>query len=102
MTIHERLSGKLSKSFSPEFLDIVDESYKHRGHPGFKPGGETHFRITMVSAQFSGKNRVERQRMVYEVLREELQGQIHALCLFLQTPEEQASTKSSLTSPIAV
>lgn len=91
MTMQDTLRSKLTANFSPESIDIVDESYKHRGHAGFKPEGETHFKVAMVSTQFEGKSRVERQRMVFDVVKEEMQTRIHALSLHLQTPQEATS-----------
>jgi BolA protein len=94
MTMQDTLQSKLAAQFSPESIEIMDESYKHRGHAGFKPEGETHFKIAMVSVRFEGKTRVERQRMVFDVLKEEMQHRIHALSLHLQTPEEFAGNAS--------
>ena len=76
-TIKEKLTG----AFAPERLDIVDESHLHAGHTGARPEGESHFRVEIVAAAFDGKSRVERQRMVYATLSEELKTDVHALAL---------------------
>ena len=81
---------KLATAFSPDSLDIADESAKHAGHAGARPGGETHFRVRIVSAQFAGLTRVERQRRVFAVLADELAGGVHALALATFTPDEAA------------
>ncbi|MEM6902452.1 MAG: BolA family protein [Pseudomonadota bacterium] len=82
------MQKKLEAEFSPAELVIKDESHKHEGHAGHDGRGESHFRMTIVSAAFSGQNRVNRQRMVHKVLAEELADRVHALALKLQTPEE--------------
>ena len=82
------LTDKLAAALSPAQVEVVDESHKHRGHAGARPEGQTHFRITVVSAAFEGKSRVARQRLVYETLRDELAGPVHALSLRLLTPGE--------------
>lgn len=88
MSTADRLRERLSAAFSPLRLDIVDESAHHAGHAGSRPGGETHFRVTIVSAAFEGLNRVARQRAVYAILAEELTNQVHALSLTALTPAE--------------
>lgn len=90
MTVAETLRRKLQDALAPSVLEIEDESAKHKGHAGWRPGGETHFRITVVATVFEGKSRVERQRMVYDVLRDELADRVHALALATRTPAEAA------------
>jgi BolA protein len=86
MSVANTIEDKLTAAFSPETLEIIDESHMHKGHAGARPEGETHFRVTMTSADFSGKSRVERQREVYKVLADELAGPVHALALSLAAP----------------
>ena len=81
MTRAERMTATLSRVFVPSHLDIVDESGKHRGHAGARPEGETHYRIIIHSAAFSGKSRVETHRMVNEALRTEFDMGLHALSI---------------------
>ncbi|HEY7991869.1 MAG TPA: BolA family protein [Stellaceae bacterium] len=88
MATIDRLRARLTERFAPVRLEIIDESARHAGHAGARPGGETHFRVTIVSAAFAGQNRVARQRAVYGVLAEELAHQVHALSLAALTPEE--------------
>ncbi len=75
----------------PESLDVADESHLHEGHAGHRPGGETHFRVYIVSPSFEGKSRVERHRMVNAVLEAELKGSVHALAIKAQAPNESRS-----------
>ena len=82
------IDNKLRARFAPARLSIEDESSKHHGHAGWREGGETHFRVEIVSAAFEGKNRVARQRLVYEALKAELDAGLHALALATLTPEE--------------
>ncbi len=69
-------------------LEVVDDSGRHAGHVGARPEGETHFNVTVVADAFAGKSRVQRQRLVYGILSEELAGPVHALSLVTSTPEE--------------
>lgn len=79
---------KLAQALQPTNLDIVNDSSRHAGHMGDDGSGESHFRVTIVSSVFTGKNRVERQRMVYDLLAEEMRGGIHALSIKAVTPDE--------------
>jgi BolA protein len=89
MSVADTMARKLTERFAPSRLDIVDESHRHAGHAGAQPGGETHFSVTLVSAEFAGMGRVARQRLVYETLAEELKGGVHALSLTTLAPDEQ-------------
>jgi BolA family transcriptional regulator, general stress-responsive regulator len=88
MTMRDRIAGKLTEAFAPQRLDVVDESHKHAGHAGSRPGGETHYRVHIVSEAFRGKSRVERHRMVNETLSGELVGGVHALAIHASAPGE--------------
>ena len=88
MSTAETIRTKLTERFAPTRLMVVDESHRHAGHAGARPGGETHFNVTVVSAAFTGLNRVARQRLVYQTLSEELAGGVHALSLTTTTPDE--------------
>jgi BolA protein len=82
------ITKKLTAAFEPESLDVVDESHQHAGHAGHRPGGETHFRVTIVAQAFTGKSRLERHRMVNETLSSELAGGVHALAIHASAPGE--------------
>ncbi|HTT97270.1 MAG TPA: BolA family protein [Rhizomicrobium sp.] len=84
----DTIRAKLTAAFAPDALDVEDESAKHAGHSGARPGGETHFNVRIVSKAFEGVSRVERQRRVYAALSEELRSRIHALSLTTLTPAE--------------
>lgn len=87
----KRIEQKLSTLFQPDRLTIVDESHLHAGHAGAAPGGETHYRIEIVSELFRQKSRLQRHRLVNDALDEELQTGLHALAIRAQAPgEEQA------------
>jgi BolA protein len=88
MTVAETLREKLIAAFAPGDLVIDDESARHAGHSGARPGGETHFNVRIVSAAFEGLSRVERQRRVYAALADEMRGSVHALALTTLTPAE--------------
>ena len=82
------ITEKLTKAFAPESLRVLDESHQHEGHAGHRPGGETHFRIYIVSGAFKGKSRIERHRMVNAALASELAGGVHALAIHANAPGE--------------
>ena len=86
--VQARIRRKLESVLAPESLDVVDESHRHAGHAGARPEGETHFRVEIVSAAFDGKSRVDRQRLVYQILAEELKERVHALALTTRAPGE--------------
>jgi BolA protein len=88
MSVADIIREKLIAAFAPDDLVIDDESARHAGHSGARPGGETHFNVRIVSAAFEGSSRVERQRRVYAALAEELRGPVHALALTTLTPTE--------------
>ena len=83
------ITEKLTKAFTPESLDVVDESHQHEGHVGHRPGGQTHFRVYIVADAFRGKSRLERHRMINATLSGELAGGVHALAIHATAPGEQ-------------
>ena len=91
MSVARSIEGKLSAAFAPLTLDVRDESALHAGHAGARPGGESHFRVLIVSDRFEGLSRVARQRLVNAALREELAGPVHALAMSTLTPAEFAA-----------
>jgi BolA protein len=91
MRVADRIRSKLEAAFAPVRLTVVDDSERHRGHAGHRPGGQTHFNVEIVSAAFAGLSRVERQRKVYAALAEELAGPVHALSVAARSPEEDRS-----------
>src|SRR5581483_2838446 len=88
MNTKASITNKLREAFSPESLEVSDESHLHEGHAGHRPGGETHFRLYIVSSAFKGKSRIERHRMINEVLARELAGGVHALAIHASAPGE--------------
>lgn len=88
MGVAQQIREKLTVALNPERLEIEDESHRHAGHAGSRPGGETHFRVEVVSTAFQGKSRLERQRLVYAALKDEMSQQIHALSLVTRAPGE--------------
>jgi len=82
------MTEKLRNAFDPASFEQIDESENHRGHGGWREGGESHFRLRMTSASFAGQGRVQRQRAVNTVLAEELAGPVHALAMELSAPGE--------------
>jgi BolA family transcriptional regulator, general stress-responsive regulator len=91
--VADKIRRKLTETFAPTRLDIVDDSHRHAGHAGAREGGETHFSVEMVSATFAGKSRVERQRLVYAALAAEMADRVHALALRTLAPGEDVPNK---------
>ena len=87
-SVADTIRRKLIERFAPTKLEIEDQSDRHIGHTGARPGGETHFAVTIMSAAFVGQSRVARQRLVYEALAGELATRIHALSLITLAPDE--------------
>jgi BolA family transcriptional regulator, general stress-responsive regulator len=88
MNTRDTITNKLREAFTPESLEVTDESHLHEGHAGHRPGGETHFRLYIVSPAFKGKSRVERHRMINAALAGELAGSVHALAIRAEAPGE--------------
>ena len=88
MSTRDAIINKSREAFLPESLDVADESHLHEGHTGHRPGGETHFRVYIVSKAFEGKSRIERHRMINAALAAELAGPVHALALKAHAPGE--------------
>jgi len=89
VSVADTIRHKLTARFSPTRLVVVDESHRHAGHVGARPGGETHFAVTIASAAFAGLGRVARQRLVYDALKAELAAGVHALSLVTLAPDEE-------------
>jgi BolA protein len=88
MSVADQIQQKLRAALAPEAMTLIDDSHRHHGHPGARPGGESHFRLEIVAAAFTGLGRVERQRLVMRVLRDELAGPVHALNISARAPGE--------------
>jgi BolA protein len=91
MGTRDAILEKLARAFAPASLDVADESHQHAGHAGHREGGETHFRVHIVSEAFRGKSRLERHRMVNETLAAELKGGVHALAIQASVPGEDGA-----------
>lgn len=89
--IIEAIRNKLTAAFEPTRLEVEDDSARHHGHAGARPGGESHFNVVIEAAAFAGANKVARQRMVYRALAEELAGPVHALSVKAIAPGEASS-----------
>lgn len=89
------IASKLSREFTPQHLEVVNESHQHN----VAPGSESHFKVTLVSSAFVGRRQVQRHQAVYGVLAEELSGGVHALALHTYAPEEWQGPKSVPASP---
>jgi BolA protein len=91
LSVAERIRERLA-ALQPQALELVDESERHRGHAGWREGGGTHWRLTIVAPAFAGKPTVARHRMVYQALGDLMQHPIHALAITARAPEEKGSS----------
>jgi len=90
MSVAATIESKLRAALQPTRVQVIDESALHKGHAGHRPGGQSHFRVEIVSAAFEGQPRIARQRRVYEILADELEAGVHALALKTLTPAEDS------------
>lgn len=86
--VADTIAAKLTTAFSPSRLEVVDDSDRHQGHAGHRQGGESHFNLVIEAQAFAGKGRVVRQRLIHQVLAEELAGPVHALSIVATAPGE--------------
>jgi BolA protein len=80
---------RLNSALNPTRIELTDDSEQHRGHGGYNPEGESHFSLSIETPAFAGKNRVERQRMIYAALGELMQARVHALSIRASAPEDE-------------
>jgi BolA protein len=88
MRTSDIITKKLTEAFAPQSLKVEDESHRHEGHAGHRPGGQTHYRVYIVSDAFKGKSRLKRHRMINDILSSELAGGVHALAIHASAPGE--------------
>lgn len=88
MRVADIIIEKLTAAFAPDSVRVEDESHRHEGHAGHRPGGETHYRIHIVAKAFEGKSRLDRHRMINEILAGELKAGVHALAIHASAPGE--------------
>ncbi len=93
MTRKEHIRQKIEGALDVVRLEVVDDSARHAGHAGARPEGETHFQVLVISPEFAGLSRLERQRRINDILKEELEGAIHALSIKALTPDEAAQKR---------
>ena len=84
--VGQGITAKLAQAFSPQALEVIDESHQHAGHSGARPDGESHFRVKIVAKAFRGKSLVDQHRMVNTVLAEDLRERVHALAIQSSPP----------------
>lgn len=92
MTLRDWMDETLRHELGATEVSIVDESHLHAGHGGWREGGETHFRMDLVSPAFAGKSRIERHRLVNAALAPAFARGLHALALTARAPGEGAKT----------
>eukprot|EP01037_Dinobryon_pediforme_P022508 gene22508-23691_t len=102
MTVRSRILAKLTESFAPSLLEVIDESHQHAGHAGVAGGqGETHFRVIIGATRLDGLGRVAQHRLVNAALSDELAGGVHALAIELPGVRRDAKPATLLTLPPA-
>ena len=88
MSVAQEIRTRLEAALTPVELEIIDQSDEHRGHAGWREGGETHFHMRLVSDAFTDLSRIERQRAVHKALGDLLEATVHALSMDLRAPGE--------------
>ena len=88
MSVEASIRQKLTEALEPTRLDVVNESHLHAGHRSSPGTGDSHFRVLVVSPAFVGRSRVDRHRMITDVLAAELKGRVHALAIKAYAPGE--------------
>ncbi len=81
MSVAEEIRVRIEAALAPDRLEVIDESERHRGHAGWREGGETHFRLRIMAPGLAGLPRIERHRAVHRALGPDLVARIHALAL---------------------
>jgi BolA protein len=81
MPVRDAIVAKLSAKFAPSHLEVIDESARHQGHAGFRPGGESHFRVRITASALDGQSRVQQHRAIMDTLKAELDEGVHALAI---------------------
>ncbi len=81
------IENRLREAFTPQKIEVRDDSHQHAGHKGAKSGGG-HFAVSIVSPRFQGKTPVQRHQMIYQALGDLMKKEIHALSIEAITPEE--------------
>ena len=100
MLVRDTITKKLKEAFTPESIDVRRRMHLHEGHAGHRPGGQSHFRVYIVSQAFAGKSRIDRHRMINAVLADDLAGGVHALAIHASAPgSEQRLAEARTTSP---
>ncbi len=87
MTVGDEIRTCLQAAFAPSALEVVDDSERHRGHAGYREGGQSHFNVMIRAAAFAGQSRIARHRAVHAALGADLVGRIHALALDIEAPD---------------
>jgi BolA protein len=93
MTVADEIRGKLQAAFRPTRLEVRDDSEAHRGHAGYREGGESHFSVIIEAGDFADMSRIERHRAVHDALGPDLVGRIHALSLQISGPADPSLTR---------
>jgi BolA protein len=93
--LYRRIEQKLRDRLAPLVIEVINESSMH----SVPKGSETHFKVVVVSDAFTGKSPVERHRLIYQALTEELASGIHALAITSRTPQEWQNSDAVTATP---
>ncbi|HEX4296769.1 MAG TPA: BolA family protein [Devosia sp.] len=97
MPVRDAIVAKLSAKFAPSHLEVIDESSRHQGHAGSRPGGETHFRVRIAAAALDGLSRVAQHRAITDAVSDELKAGVHALAIEVRSAGSPQAT-TTITS----
>jgi BolA protein len=88
MTRQQRIISLLTEGLNPTRISLDDDSDKHAGHSGARPGGQTHYTLAIESEAFRGKSKIQRHQMIYALLGGEFKSGLHALAIHASAPGE--------------
>jgi BolA protein len=97
MPVRDAIVAKLSAKFAPSHLEVIDESSRHQGHAGSRPGGETHFRVRISAAALDGLSRVAQHRAITDAVSDEFKAGVHALAIEVRAAGSPQAT-TTITS----
>ena len=86
--VAQYLEKHLREAFSPDVLEVINESHLHAGHAGDNGTGESHFRIRIVAKAFEGMNRVQRHREINRIVQPKIDEGLHAVAIEVKAPGE--------------
>lgn len=90
MSLTDQIKQKLTEALKPEYMELINNSHKHVGHAGHDGSGESHYQLIVVSYIFENCSKIQRHRMINNVIEDEFRAGLHAFSIKAFTPAEYA------------